>query len=125
MDDDKTTQFGVDTSQESYITQDNDCHYITFTNLNDQQWIVLDCDKSYIVPDGYAYYFTKQTRIYAYKEILFEGVTKIKNNFNDQYSHMIKLIFNRLNFLYLPHTSLNLKILTLVEYLNSHSWGSK
>ena len=99
-------------------------HYVTFINLNDEQWLVLDCDKFYIVPDGYVYHFAKKGRMYAYEESSSEGTTKSKKNLNGYYTEKINSIFNRLNFLHSLHTSLQSKTGTLQDYLTSHLSGS-
>ena len=99
-------------------------HYVTFINLNDEEWLVLDCDKFYIVPDGYAYHFAKTGRMFAYEEISFEGTNESTKNLNDYYTGKIDLIFKRLNFLHSLHTSLQSTVLTVQEYLESHLSGS-
>ena len=68
-------------------------HYVTFINLNDEQWLVLDCDKFYIVPDGYAYHFAKTGRMFAYEENSIEDTNESTKNLNDYYIGKIDLIF--------------------------------
>ena len=42
---DNTVDFGEDIPQGNYNSQVNIGHYVTFINLNDKKWLVLDCDK--------------------------------------------------------------------------------
>ena len=99
-------------------------HYVTFINLNDEQWLVLEYDKFYIVPDGYAYHFAKSGRMFAYEENSIEDTNESTKNLNDYYTEKIDMIFKRLNFLHSLHTSLQSTTLTLVDYLKSHLSGS-
>ena len=57
------------------------------------------------------------------KKFHLETQPKVKK-FNDYYAEKMDLLFNRLNFLHSLHTSLQSKTLILVDYLNSHLWGS-
>ena len=65
MDDDNALEFGSEVG-----------HYVTFINLNDKQWLVLDCDKFYIVPDGYAYHLQRQGGCLHMKKIQLKTQTK-------------------------------------------------
>ena len=86
--------------------------------------VVLKRFLSYIhmddVPNSYMHHFAKKGGMYAYKESSFDSTIESTKNLNNYYTEKIDLIFNRLNFLHLLHTSLQSKTFTLPDYLNSH-----